>query len=284
MIPNKIRITMPNFTGPSAFLSFACALVAGLGTAASATITTIEGAAATPAGLTPTRDAFRAAVGGGTVPGPNGDFGGLRREINWDGVPNAFADPNALPGNFFNVNSPRGAEFTTPGSGFLVSSNPGGAAPVLFGFPSDLQAFSPNRLFAPVGSNVMDVLFFVPGTSTPAFTTAFGVIFADCENADQTRIDFFSPLGTLIYTRFAIPADNQGLSFLGGVADAGEQIARVRITLPENFLIANGVRANETADFVVMDDFLYATPTAIPAPGAAALAGLVLTASLRRRR
>ncbi len=26
-------------------------------------------------------------------------FGGLRREINWDGVPDARADPNLLPGD-----------------------------------------------------------------------------------------------------------------------------------------------------------------------------------------
>src|ERR1700704_269067 len=49
------------------------------------------------AAITPTRDAFRAAVGGGTVAGANGSFGGLRREINWDGVPANLSDPNPLP-------------------------------------------------------------------------------------------------------------------------------------------------------------------------------------------
>jgi hypothetical protein len=34
------------------------------------------------AGITPTRDAFRTAVGGGTTAGANGSFGGVRREIN----------------------------------------------------------------------------------------------------------------------------------------------------------------------------------------------------------
>ena len=32
--------------------------------------------------ITPTRDAFRTAVGGGTTVGASGSFGGLRREIN----------------------------------------------------------------------------------------------------------------------------------------------------------------------------------------------------------
>jgi hypothetical protein len=51
-----------------------------------------------------------------------------------------FSDPNALPANFFNVNSPRGVVFSTPGTSFLVSANSGGATPILFGFPNDFNA------------------------------------------------------------------------------------------------------------------------------------------------
>src|SRR5580765_4498646 len=88
----------------------------------------ISAAAATAAAITPTRDAYRAALGGGAVAGANGSFGGLRREINWDGVPAQFDAPNALPADFFNVNSPRGVVFSTPGASFQVSSNPADAA------------------------------------------------------------------------------------------------------------------------------------------------------------
>src|SRR5262245_53835625 len=116
-------------------------LLAGLANHASGGFIVFESAGATPASITPTRDAFRAAVGGGTAAGANGDFGGIRREIDWDGVPDIFSDPSLLPSNFFNLNSPRGIVYGTPGTGFVVSSSTGST---LFGFPNDLQVFSPN--------------------------------------------------------------------------------------------------------------------------------------------
>jgi hypothetical protein len=79
-------------------------------------------------------------------------------------------------------------------------------------------------------------------------------------------------------------AGNQGLSFLGGVATAGEQISRVRITTPHNFLLGSGALSNETHDFVVMDDFLYATPVAVPEPAVWSLALLGLGVLVGRRR
>ena len=270
----------------------AAATAAALAGSAQAAITVFEANAANPAALTATRDSFRAAVGGGSSPGLNGDFGGIRREINWDGVGNAFADPNALPANFFNANSPRGAVFSspTPGASFAVSANAALATAPLFGFPGDLQTFSAQRLFAAVGSRITDIHFFLPGTATPATTNAFAAIFVDVEDnsaSNFTLVEFFDASNALIFSRHALPGNNQGLSLVGGVASAGERIGRVRITTPDNFLISNGVRANESIDFVVMDDFLYATPSLVPEPGPWAMALLGLGAlgwKARRQR
>ena len=146
------------------------------------------------------RDSFRAAIGGGTVAGANGSFGGVRREINWDGVPNGFADTSLLPANFFTVNSPRGVVFSTPGSGFMVSANSGTAAPILFGFPNEFAVFSAQRLFTAINSNITDVNFFVAGTNVAATTTAFGAIFTDVETDNTSKIDFFDETGAFAPT------------------------------------------------------------------------------------
>ena len=254
-----------------------------LAPAAWAGFVTFESAGADSAAITPTRDSFRTAVGGGTIEGVNGSFGGLRREINWDGVPDARSDPTVLAPNFFNGNSPRGVVFNTPGVGFLVSANADSATPTLFGFAGKFQTFSAQRLFTAVGSNITDVRFFVPGTSIAATTSAFGAIFVDVEDAAQTRIEFFDENDLLIFARDALVAGNQGLSFLGAVANGGQRISRVRLTSGLNTIFSNGHIDNPLSDLVVMDDFLYAEPLqAVPEPSSLVLIAIGLLGGLAR--
>jgi hypothetical protein len=252
------------------------------------TVRSGTGAAATAA-----RDAFRADLGGGTVAGANGSFGGERREINWDGVPDAFADPNLLPANFFNVNSPRGVVLGTPGSGFEVSANPGLIAPIQFGninptYPGLFEPFSPQRLFTAIGSNIVDVNFFLPGTDVAALTRGFGVMFSDVDLANTTSIQLFDMANVSLGTFFApnVPGANESFSFLG-ISFTDPTIARARIT-SGNAVLSGGVNETSTVDLVVMDDFLFGEPrSAIPEPTAwtMLITGFGLAgAALRRRR
>ena len=231
------------------------------------------GAGADPAAITAVRDLFRV------------DVGGLRREINWDGVPDTFAAPNNLPLNFFNVNSPRGAVFSTPGTGVAVSANTG-AAPIEFGninptYSTIFQTFSAQRLFAAIGSNVVDVNFFAAGTTNAGATSAFASIFTDVDLLDTTAIEYFD--GAVSLGRFAVPVANNGLSFLGVRFDGGERVTRVRITSGNAAL---GPNDGGNVDVVAMDDFIYAeVQRAVPEPSTLLLLGAAaLALRLTRRR
>lgn len=219
---------------------------------------------------TAARDQFRTDLGGGTTAGANGSFGGVRREINWDGVPDTFAAPNNLPPNFFNVNSPRGVVFSTTGTGFQVSATTASGTPVRFGninatYPATFVAFSPQRLFTALGSNVTDVDFFVPGTTTPGTVSGFGSIFTDVDNATTTSIQFFDLNGVSLGS-FTVPVASGDVSFLGVSFNAGERVSRVRITSGNAALGPNDTPP--ATDVVVMDDFIFSEPivsAAIPA-------------------
>jgi len=234
-------------------------------TSASAGVITFSSSGSNAAAIQTTVDSYRTALG--TLnPNVAGSAGSGRREINWDGVPDALSAPNNLPANFFNVNSPRGVVFSTPGTGFEVSGN-AGVAPIEFDninatYSGIFQTFSAQRLFTPIGSNVMDVNFFVPGSGTASYTSAFGAVFADVDLANTTSLQFFDTNNISLGT-FFVPTSNTGLSFLGIQFNAGERVGRVRITTGNAALGGND---SSTNDMVVMDDFIYAEPAAVPEP------------------
>ncbi|MBN8646117.1 MAG: PEP-CTERM sorting domain-containing protein [Planctomycetes bacterium] len=271
-------------------LSTLPAVLATLASIASAAPVSFSSTGADAAGMTPGVDAFRAAIGGPVNAPGAGPFASGRREINWDAPAlDAFASPALMPNNFFNNNSKRGAAFTTPGSGFLVSqraAQAGFTAP-RFGdinpaYAAQFQTFSAERLFAAKDSTVTDVFFFVPSDpATPATVSSFGAVFADVDDDATTFLEFFDLSGNLLHQAFASP-NPSGLTFIGTTFDAGERIARVRIHAGTLALGAANLES-PGADIVAMDDFFYAEPQAVPTPGTASLlaAGAV---GLRRRR
>jgi hypothetical protein len=254
--------------------------------AASAAPVLFSASGATAAGIQTTVDAFRSSLG--TLnPNVAGSFGSGRREINWDGVPDAQSAPNNLAANFFNVNSPRGVVLSTPGTALQVSANLASGTAVEFGninatYPGLFATFSPQRLFTALGSTITDVNFFVPGTNLPGFITAFGSVFTDVDLANVSSLQFFdlnnNSLGTFFVPAFT---GNETLSFLGVQFNAGERVGRVRITSGNQIL-----GANETGDLVVMDDFIYAEPLSVPEPATLLLmlVSLIALIVIRTRR
>ena len=248
---------------------------------------TVRSASGTAATIQSSVDAFRTDLGTLNA-NVAGSFGAGRREINWDGVPDALSAPNNLPANFFNVNSPRGVVFATPGTGFQVSANAASGTPVEFGninatYPGIFTTFSPQRLFTALGSTITDVSFFLPGSTTSALTRGFGSVFTDVDLANVTSLQFFGADGSNLGT-FSVPASpgSESLSFLG-VSFAAPVVSRVRITSGNAAL--GPIEAGQI-DLVVMDDFIYGEPlvAAIPEPGTIALFGAGVLALFARRR
>jgi hypothetical protein len=224
-----------------------------------------EASGATPADILTEVTAFRDFLGNNN--GIGGTFFGIgRREINWDGVPDAFSAPNLLPANFFNSNSPRGAVFFTPGTGFQVSANSINPTntPVRFGninpvYPALFSVFSPQKLFSALQSKITETLFFIPGTTHSATVKGFGAVFTDVNDGHSTKIEYFDAAGNLLLSRNVLPGPtNRGsLSFLGVGFDTAD-VFLVRITSGNRILKAPNL------DVVVMDDFIYGEPLRLP--------------------
>jgi hypothetical protein len=211
-------------------------------------------------------DEFRGLLGPDNGGAPGGDPNG-RREIDWDKVPDQFAAPNALPADFFNSTedpTARGALLETPGDHVAVSAdreNPARAA-VRFGdvnpsYSDEFKTFSEERLFSPIGSNVVNLKFFVPGTDIPGLTRGFGAVYTDIDEAENTAFEYFGANGKSL-GKFSAPVSKDGLSFLG-VAFPTPVVARVRIEYGSGKL---GPDESANYDVAVMDDFIYGEPHA----------------------
>jgi len=246
-------------------------------------VTVFQAAGPNAASIQSVVDQFRAAVSGvnnvnnGNQAGPlaNG-----RREINWDGgsTTNTATSLGATPFDVF-LNT-RGNRSITPGTGFVQA--PASGLADTFGNPSYaniFKTFSPSRLFSPIGSNVTETIFFIPGTAagtagpTPAVTRGFGVVLSDVDQPDETGpgekrgnrhastlIEYFAADGQLLFSSFAPASPGDGnLSFMGIVLDDA-RIARVRITTGA----VPGADDTAREDVVMMDDFIYGEPQVLP--------------------
>ena len=272
-LSNKLlTVALAGFTGVTCLASAQPALAQSDDAKRFETPTVFQAAGPSAASIQSTVDQFRAALG--TVDNANnpGQVSG-RREINWDGgsPTNAATTLSGTPLTAF-LNT-RGANITTRGSGF-VQAPPSGLADA-FGnssYATIFHAFSPLRLFSPIGSNVTEVEFSVPGSngSTPAASPGFGVVFTDVDSPDgsaprdrtgnrhaSTSIEYYGTHGQLLFTGNAPASPGDGnLSFIG-VVFGDARVARVRIIAGD---VAPGPN-DDRNDIVMMDDFLYGEPT-----------------------
>ncbi|MEM9838214.1 MAG: hypothetical protein AAF830_03570 [Pseudomonadota bacterium] len=248
-------------------------------TAHAGVINIFEAVGDAPSDITATVDEFRDALGpnNGNAPEAGNRFG--RRQINWDAAPDAVSDPNLLPGDFFNADfapRARGIEFSGVGSttGFELSATEASGVPPLFGAPDKYQAFSPERVFRPVGGTDFDITFYTPADNTQRGTVrGMGIVFTGVVPEDDAELAFYDADDNLLFARSIIAGGDRSLSFLDVIFDSF-QVSRVRVSS------VGGAP-------IVMDDFIFGEPvdvSAVPIPAAAALFPLGAMALARRRR
>lgn len=260
----KLETALAAQATPSQPTVSATAVISGTGVTPSRVIT---GTGATPEELKPTVDAYKQELGGQDNGGEPGSKPTGYRTIVWDGVPDDLAAPNDYPADFFNAPTApraRGAILKTPGTSLQVSAKAGNPTntPPRFGninpsYPDIFKTYSAERLFSPLGSNIVDLEFFVPGTNIPAVVRGYGAVYTDVDT-DHTAFEYFDAKGNSLGV-FGTPISNNGLSFLGVVYDE-PIIHRVRI---EYGTVSLGPDDSAANDVAVMDDFIYGEPQAI---------------------
>ncbi len=212
-------------------------------------------------------DEYKALLGAdnGGVPGTQGATG--FREVTWDGLTDAECAPNYYPPATFNSPTAprsRGIVLSTPGTGLMVSAdsnNPTNTLPS-FGninptYVNTFPAFSAERLFSPIGSNIADIRFYVPGTDTKAVVRGFGAVYVDVDRVENTAFEYFD-INDKSLGVYATPVLNNGHVFLG-VLFPDAIVYRVRIEYGNTAL---GPDDGGSVDVSVMDNFIYGEPQA----------------------
>lgn len=210
-------------------------------------------------------DEFKALLGpdNGGDPGTKGASG--FREVNWDGLSDAESAPNLYTPNLFNSPAApraRGLVISTPGTALMVSadSNNPSNTPTGFGninptYSAIFPAFSGERLFSPVGSNIADVRFYVPGSNTKAAVRGFGAVYVDVDKLENAAFEYFD-INDKSLGVFNTPIKNNGHVFLGVLFEEAI-VHRVRVEYGNTAL---GPNDDATNDVSVMDNFIYGEP------------------------
>jgi hypothetical protein len=250
-------------------IAFAAGLAVNAAFAAPTLFTGIGGndTSVTAGSANAAKAAFEAAIGGADNFNGTGLYASGFRSINWDGVPDALATPALLPANYFNSTRPRGVLLLTPGTGVAVSASTVSGVSLYFGninsgYTSNFAAFSPERVFSPIDSNILQLYFFQAGTDMPASVRGFGAVFKDVELANTTSVRFFAMDGADLGKYFVPAGTSNQAEFFGALfASADPPIGHVVITLG-TAAIGAGVSDNlvSSIDVVAMDDIVYAEP------------------------
>src|SRR5262249_108608 len=184
-----------------------------------------------------------------------------RREVNWDGAAaRPFNNQNGFPNDFFNTTVKAGLVY----DGGTFRNDSLSFTEINPTYVDEVQPFSPTVMFSAVFGPVINAMFQVPGATMPAVVTGFGAVFSDVDVEQSSSIELMDKDGRSLGKFFAPRrSDANGLSFLGVKFDAAV-VARVEITCGNGNLGANDVSDGGNVDVVVVDNFIYGEPAAVP--------------------
>jgi len=211
------------------------------------------------------RLAFESAIGGinnGTSPPAASGF----RTVTWDGVPDSLSSPHLLAPDYYNTAGNRhGVQLIAPGAGVQVSQSGNNGTIANFGninatYATNFNSFSPLKVFAPSGTNLIVIYFYRVGTTERASVRGFGAIFNDVEIANVSSIHYYGLDGADLGNYFVSTGTNAEAEFLGVLfAPKDPPVGHVVITLGDAALDP-GTNDGGFFDLVVLDDIVFSEP------------------------
>lgn len=208
---------------------------------------------------------FISIVGGADNGGSPGSRASGYRRINWDDIPDSYATPNKVPVGYYNLNSPRGMVITSPGGPEVSASSGPGVNFASYNptYTFWLTPYSQPRALGPVGNNLVEVSFFVPGTNVHAAVSSFGAVFVNHEVYGMTSVELFDQAGNVIAKLLPFAGGKNEPAFIG-VYGLAPGATRARITLGNSPL--GPMDEPPTTNVVLLDDLIYGEPQALPSP------------------